>query len=82
MTKVNTFPRSERVKMGPEASTLLKGYFLRFRHSNPAVLASNNADVSMDDSIESYYTFDTEAEEEFDEYTRPEMSLMLSAKKS
>ena len=35
-----------------------------------------------DESIKSYYTFDTEPEEEFDEYTHPEISLMLSAKKS
>lgn len=35
-----------------------------------------------DEPIKSYYTFDTEAEEEFDEYTHPEISLMLSAKKS
>lgn len=34
-----------------------------------------------DESIKSYYTFDTEPEEEFDEYTHPEISLMLSAKK-
>ena len=33
-----------------------------------------------DESIKSYYTFDTESKEEFDEYTRPEISLMLSAK--
>ena len=33
-----------------------------------------------DESIKSYYTFDTEPKEEFDEYTRPEISLMLSAK--
>ena len=35
-----------------------------------------------DDSIKSYYTFDTDPEDEFDEYTHPEISLMLSAKKS
>ena len=35
-----------------------------------------------DDSIKSYYTFDTDPEEEFDEYTHPEISLMLSAQKS
>lgn len=35
-----------------------------------------------DEPIKSYYTFDTEAEEEFDEYTHPEISLMLSARKS
>ena len=35
-----------------------------------------------DESIKSYYTFDTEPEEEFDEYTHPEISLMLSAKKN
>lgn len=35
-----------------------------------------------DSSIKSYYTFDTEPEDEFDEYTHPEISLMLSAKKS
>lgn len=35
-----------------------------------------------DEPIKSYYTFDTEAEEEFDEYTHPKISLMLSAKKS
>lgn len=35
-----------------------------------------------DDSIKSYYTFDTDPEEEFDEYTHPDISLMLSAKKS
>lgn len=35
-----------------------------------------------DDSIKSYYTFDTEPEEEFDKYTHPEISLMLSAKKN
>lgn len=34
-----------------------------------------------DESIKSYYTFDTEAAEEFDEYTHPEIRLMLSAKK-
>ena len=28
-----------------------------------------------DDSIKSYYTFDTDPKEEFDEYTRPEISL-------
>lgn len=33
-----------------------------------------------DESIKSYYTFDTEPKEEFDEYTRPVISLMLSAK--
>ena len=32
------------------------------------------------ESIESYYTFDTEPKEEFDKYTHPEISLMLSAK--
>lgn len=35
-----------------------------------------------DESIKSYYTFDTEAAEEFDEYTHPEIRLMLSAKKN
>ena len=35
-----------------------------------------------DDSIKSYYTFDTDPEDEFDEYAHPEISLMLSAKKS
>lgn len=35
-----------------------------------------------DDSIKSYYTFDTDPKDEFDEYTHPEISLMLSAKKS
>ena len=35
-----------------------------------------------DDSIKSYYTFDTDPEDKFDEYTHPEISLMLSAKKS
>lgn len=35
-----------------------------------------------DDSIKSYYTFDTDPEDEFDEYTHPEISLMLSARKS
>lgn len=35
-----------------------------------------------DDSIKSYYTFDTDPEDEFDEYTHPDISLMLSAKKS
>lgn len=35
-----------------------------------------------DDSIKSYYTFDTEPEKEFDKYTHPEISLMLSARKS
>lgn len=30
----------------------------------------------------SYYTFDTEPKEEFDEYTHPEIRLMLSAKKN
>ena len=35
-----------------------------------------------DDSIKSYYTFDTDSKDEFDEYTHPEISLMLSAKKS
>ena len=35
-----------------------------------------------DDSIKSYYTFDTESEEEFDKCTHPEISLMLSAKKN
>ena len=35
-----------------------------------------------DSSIKSYYTFDTDPEDEFDEYTHPEISLMLSAKKS
>lgn len=35
-----------------------------------------------DSSIKSYYTFDTDPKEEFDEYTHPEISLMLSAKKS
>ncbi len=34
-----------------------------------------------DESIKSYCTFGTEPEEEFDEYTHPEISLMLSAKK-
>lgn len=34
-----------------------------------------------DESIKSYYTFDTEPKEEFDEYTHPEIRLMLSAKK-
>ena len=34
-----------------------------------------------DESIKSYYTFDTDPEDEFDEYTQPEISLMLSAKK-
>lgn len=33
-----------------------------------------------DESIKSYYTFDTEPKEEFDEYTHPEIRLMLSAK--
>ena len=33
------------------------------------------------DSIKSYYTFDTDPKEELDEYTHPEISLMLSAKK-
>ena len=32
------------------------------------------------ESIESYYTFDTEPKEEFDKYTHPEIRLMLSAK--
>lgn len=32
------------------------------------------------ESIKSYYTFDTEPKEEFDEYTHPEIRLMLSAK--
>ena len=32
------------------------------------------------ESIRSYYTFDTEPKEEFDEYTHPEIRLMLSAK--
>ena len=31
-------------------------------------------------SIRSYCTFDTDSEDEFDEYTHPEISLMLSAK--
>ena len=35
-----------------------------------------------DKSIKSYYTFDTDPEDEFDEYAHPEISLMLSAKKS
>ena len=35
-----------------------------------------------DDSIKSYYTFDTDPKDEFDEYTHPEISLMISAKKS
>lgn len=35
-----------------------------------------------DESIKSYYTFDTEPKEEFDEYTHPEIRLMLSAKKN
>ena len=35
-----------------------------------------------DESIKSYYAFDTEPKEEFDEYTHPEIRLMLSAKKS
>ena len=35
-----------------------------------------------DDSIKSYYTFDTDPEDEFDEYTHPEISLLLSARKS
>ena len=35
-----------------------------------------------DKSIKSYYTFETDPEDEFDEYTHPEISLMLSAKKS
>lgn len=35
-----------------------------------------------DDSIKSYYTFDTNPEDEFDEYTHPEISLLLSARKS
>lgn len=35
-----------------------------------------------DDSIKSYCTFDTDSEDEFDEYTHPEIRLMLSAKKS
>ncbi|WP_195246169.1 hypothetical protein [Collinsella aerofaciens] len=35
-----------------------------------------------DESIRSYYTFDTEPKEEFDEYTHPEIRLMLSAKKN
>lgn len=35
-----------------------------------------------DDSIKSYYTFDTDPKEEFDKYTHPEISLMLSAKKN
>lgn len=34
-----------------------------------------------DESIKSYYTFDTKPKEEFDEYTHPKISLMLSAKK-
>lgn len=34
-----------------------------------------------EESIKSYYTFGTEAAEEFDEYTHPEIRLMLSAKK-
>ena len=33
-----------------------------------------------DESIKSYYTFDTEPKEEFDKYTHPEIRLMLSAK--
>lgn len=33
-------------------------------------------------SIRSYCTFDTDSEDEFDEYTHPEISLMLSAKKN
>lgn len=33
-----------------------------------------------DETIKSYYTFDTEPKEEFDKYTHPEISLMLSAK--
>lgn len=33
-----------------------------------------------DESIKSCYTFDTEPKEEFDKYTHPEISLMLSAK--
>ena len=35
-----------------------------------------------DKSIKSYYTFETDPEDEFDEYTHPEISFMLSAKKS
>lgn len=35
-----------------------------------------------DESIKSYYAFDTEPKEEFDEYTHPEIRLMLSTKKS
>lgn len=34
-----------------------------------------------EDPIKSYYTFDTDPKEEFDEYTHPEIRLMLSAKK-
>lgn len=32
-----------------------------------------------DESIKSYYTFNAEPKEEFDKYTHPEISLMLSA---
>lgn len=35
-----------------------------------------------DKSIKSYCIFDTEPEEDFDEYTRPDITLMLSAKKN
>lgn len=35
-----------------------------------------------DDSIKSYYTFDTDPEDEFDDYSQPDISLMLSAKKN
>lgn len=35
-----------------------------------------------DESIKSYYAFNTEPKEEFDEYTHPEIRLILSAKKS
>ena len=34
------------------------------------------------ESIRSYYAFDTEPKEEFDEYTHPKIRLMLSAKKN
>lgn len=34
------------------------------------------------ESIRLYYAFDTEPKEEFDEYTHPEIRLMLSAKKN
>lgn len=65
--------------------SLLAPYNLSDEFKQAFLAGSLYEEISIrkeDESIKSYYTFDTDPEEEFDEYTRPEISLMLSAKKN